>query len=311
MKAALAAAAVLFLVPASATSGSAGKTTRSADRPPRISWADAKHRYGWVSSESPQRRYCSRDGNVLCATDDGGKHWRAIFRGGSYIFGYLRWSKNAGVVSAGAYSHGELWTRDGGRHWWGTRAFWLGGSEDLNTGFGAGPHFSVGRGQHGRRQLRYAYALRWPYRVLGWFPTPPFKCAGKWERWGGEVTGPKNICGLGPVGGDGMSAQPVGPAARLVVTVTSDMAVGLVRSVPLGIDCGTNTPWNSPPHRGTACIASFGKGSTVTLRPLADLSPWEVRWTGCSTLYTPGPPAQPWCVVTLEEDTRVTASFRS
>jgi hypothetical protein len=283
----------------------------SVGKAPRISWADAKHRYGWVTSESPQRRYCSRDGNVLCATDDGGKHWRAIFRGGNYIFGYLRWSKNAGVLSAGAYSHGELWTRDGGRHWWGTHAFWLGANADLATGFGPGPGFSVAR-ERGRRQLRYAYAQQWPYRVLGWVPTRPLKCAGEWARWGGETIGPRNICG-GPMGGDGMSARPVGPTARLTVNLDAETDDGLVESSPVGIDCGTITPWNAQTRHGTACAASFGKGSTVTLRPLVslNLSPQVVHWSGCTDVRPfPDPRVQPWCVVTLAEDTEVTASFR-
>jgi hypothetical protein len=274
---------------------------------PRISWADAKHRYGWVSSESPQRRYCSRDGNVLCATEDGGKHWRPIFRGGNYIFGYLRWSKNAGVLSAGAYSHGELWTRDGGRHWWGTSAFWVGANEDINTGFGAGPRFLVGRGGSGR-QLRYAYSPRWPYRVLGWVPTRALKCAGEWARWSGETKGPRNICSR-PVGGDGMSAEPAGPAARLTVTVDLETGDGLVHSYPRGIDCGTITPWNAPTRDGTACTASFGKGSTVYLRPLTSVgaSPQVVQWTGCTRFDLRD---QPYCVVELAEDSEVTATFR-
>jgi hypothetical protein len=132
MKAAISAAVVALLVSAtSATARTMRAADATADKPPRISWADAKHRHGWVvTTVSPQRRYCSRDGAVLCATDDGGRHWRAIFHGSNYISGYLGWSKNAGVISAGAYSHGELWTRDGGRHSWGTRAFHLGGYED-------------------------------------------------------------------------------------------------------------------------------------------------------------------------------------
>ena len=32
----------------------------SAKGPP-ISWADAKHRFGWVNWEPPGRQYCSRD----------------------------------------------------------------------------------------------------------------------------------------------------------------------------------------------------------------------------------------------------------
>lgn len=312
MKAAVTAALFAVLVSASAATGSleGGSDDRGGDVPAQISWADAKHRYGWVSSASPARRFCSRDGNVLCATDDGGKHWRPIFRGGSYVFGYLRWSKTAGVVSAGGYSHFELWTRDGGRHWWSTRAFSQGGVGELGLGFGPGPRFAVGRGVQRRRQLRYAYSPQWPYRVLGWFPTRLLKCAGTWERWSGEVAGPMNICGMGPVGGDGMSAQPVGPAARLAVIVVAESGDGIVKSNPAGIDCGAITLWNGLLHRGTACAALLGKGSTVELGAFVSVgSQQNVHWTGCPEVYLPNPAGQPWCKVTLGEDTHVTATF--
>jgi hypothetical protein len=274
--------------------------------PVGISWADTKHRHGWVSTESPRHRYCSRDANVLCATDDGGKHWRAIFRGGNYIFSYLRWSKNAGVLSAGAYSHGELWTRDGGRHWWGTRAFHPGAYADA-YGFGAGPRFS-----RRARRLQYAYSPRWPYRALGWVPRRPLKCAGTWARWSGETSGPRNICGLGPVGGDGMSSRPLGPAARLRVTVNSETGDGLVRSNAAGIDCGTVTPYNQPTFHGTACSALFGKGSTIELSALTSVgaSPQNMEWTGCDRVYTPPTPSAPSrCQLTLGGDAEVTATF--
>jgi hypothetical protein len=79
MKAAITAAFAAVLVSASvATVALAGTgDDLGGDMPARISWADAKHRYGRVRTFVAQRgRYCSRDGNVLCATDDGGKHWR-------------------------------------------------------------------------------------------------------------------------------------------------------------------------------------------------------------------------------------------
>ena len=180
------------------------------------------------------------------------------------------------------------------------------------TGFGAGPLFFLGRGEHARRQLRYAYSPRWPYRVLAWVPTRPLKCTGKWERWSGETVGSKNICGAGLVGGDGMSSRPVGAAGRLTVKVDAETDDGLVESGPAGIDCGTITPWNATPRRGTACAASFGMGSMVTLRPLTSvgLTPQIVHRTGCSTLYTPDPRGQPWFIVELAENTEVTATFR-
>jgi WD40 repeat protein len=280
---------------------------RSYPYPPvGISWADAKHRHGWVTTESPRHRYCSRDASVLCATEDGGKHWRPIFRGGNYIFSYLRWSRNAGVVSAGARSHFELWTRDGGRHWWSTTAFNSGAYADA-SGFGAGPAFSRRAGQ-----LRYAYSPRWPYRALGWVPTRRLRCAGKWERWSGETKGPRNICGFGPIGGDGMSSRPAGPAVRLRVTVRSETGDGLVRSNAAGIDCGTITPWMQPTHHGAACSSLFGKGSTVDLSGLTSVGapPQSVQWTGCPRVITPPDPSAPSrCELTLTENAEVTASF--
>ncbi len=312
MKAAISAAVVPLLVSATlATAQTLQGVDATTDKPPRISWADAKHRYGWVvTTVSSHRRYCSHDGAVLCATDDGGRHWRAIFHGSNYIFGYLRWSKNAGVISAGAYSHGELWTRDGGRHWWGTRAFYLGGYEDYNTGFGAGPRFLVGRGASGRRQLRYAYARQWPYRVLGWFPTRPLSCAGQWTRSYGLETGPTNVCGLGPLGGDHFSAVPAGPAARFTAVVDAVAGEGLVRSSPLGIDCGLLMRPNAAQYVGTSCAAPFWLGSTVVLRALVTIRPQTVQWVGCDRVHSLYAGIPPVCEVTLAGDTQVTATIR-
>lgn len=278
---------------------------------PRISWADTKHRFGWVVSGPRQRRYCGRGRTVLCATEDGGKHWRVVLRYPNNMFGYLRWSKKAGVVSIGAYGHGELWTRDGGRHWWGTSALQLGGYESYG-GFGAGPRFFVARGADGRRQLRYAYAPRWPYRVVGSFPTRPLECAGQWTRSYGIEIGPKNVCYAGPVGGDGLRAEPAGPAARLAVALESAAGEGLVRSNPVGIDCGMVTRPNAVPYRGTVCAAPFWMGSTLTLRAFVIERPYDldVHWTGCSRVYAPNPGAAPWCEVALAGDALVTATLR-
>ena len=287
------------------TSGAVRAAERKIELTPRVSWADAKHRHGWVVGGSPRRRYCPRSGNVLCATDDGGKHWRPILRvGDGEIFGYLRWSKTAGVVSVGGKWHFELWTRDGGRHWWGTAAFSPGAYVDLNTGFGAGPRFLLGHGADGRRELRYAYSPQWPYRVRGWIHGRTLRCAGKWTRWSGETIGPKNICGR-PEGSDGLSSEPVGPTARLSVSVDSETGDGLVNSSPLGIDCGTLTPWNGQMRHGTACSATYPKGSTVILvaRGSANATRQVVRWTGCSRLEGL------WCVITVAEDVHATATL--
>jgi hypothetical protein len=90
------AAALCFAFPASAA--------RS-----RVVWADwPDNRHGWVG--------CGE--NALCSTEDGGRTWRKIFKGGNYLFGYHRSSATAGVLEAGNWHGAVLWTRDNGRTWY-------------------------------------------------------------------------------------------------------------------------------------------------------------------------------------------------
>jgi hypothetical protein len=192
---------------------------------PGVSWAPQAggHKYGWatepVVSDARHRNWrCTpkaRRGDqhsFLCATDDGGKHWRPVFdRDSSWRFGnlrssaldVLRWSPRAGVVSIDASGpdsngHLEFWTRDAGRHWWRTQAFdaglplfcsWDASSGECTT--------SVDFRRDGR-SLRFTTEgwiftpnpdpsqpptrtpTRRTYRLGGWVPTGRISCPVRW-----------------------------------------------------------------------------------------------------------------------------------
>jgi hypothetical protein len=70
------------------------------------SWADTRH--GWIS--------CGEA--TVCSTEDGGRSWDTIFSGGNHVFFYRRTSATAGVVEAGNWVSGNVWTRDNGRTWY-------------------------------------------------------------------------------------------------------------------------------------------------------------------------------------------------
>ena len=120
---------------------------------PRVSWAPQAggHRYGWapdpivydehhVTWRCTPKAHRGDQHSFLCATDDGGRHWRQVFdrdstwrAGGldSSTLDVLRWSRRAGFVSIDGSGpdftgHSEYWTRDGGRHWWRTEALGAG-----------------------------------------------------------------------------------------------------------------------------------------------------------------------------------------
>ena len=103
--------ATAFLLAALVASGlaSAGPPAPS----PYGRWPDAQH--GW--QEYGNGAKCDRD---LCSTADGGKTWRGIFNGGTFLFGFLQTSRSAGFVTTGRIASGTFWTRDGGRHWYAT-----------------------------------------------------------------------------------------------------------------------------------------------------------------------------------------------
>src|SRR5438552_18647577 len=84
--------------------GSAGAAS-TAFRPRGASWLDARHAWApnywsyWPCADAHPPHGAS-DSRV-CATEDGGKTWRAIFHGGNYVFDLARTSLTAGIVSTG------------------------------------------------------------------------------------------------------------------------------------------------------------------------------------------------------------------
>jgi hypothetical protein len=142
-----------------------------ATPPPIQSWADAEH--GWKAA-----------GPGVEATDEGGRHWRVVFRygpaGGGAVVSLLRTSATAGIVD---YEYGEFVTNDAGRHWY------LVANGPGGTVLGHGSLlFATGDEQIGQ-------AVHWPPRAL--------RCRGKWFH---QVAGglsdygpkPRNICLEGP-----------------------------------------------------------------------------------------------------------------
>lgn len=142
---------------------------------------------------------------VLCATENGGKTWRPIFYGGNYIFAAVRTSLEAGVLSTGAYGHGEWWTRDNGLHWYPTGV--IGGSGAYGE---PGPRI-VGSGN----RLYWSRSLGPTiYQVEGWPPTGEITCPGGWidalggDGQRGDWSERRNLC-VGPAGDPGMRSVPV------------------------------------------------------------------------------------------------------
>jgi hypothetical protein len=110
----------------------------------RISWADAAHQHGWAEVTSggsgmegePPQPHCPgtqrSTGSIafLCATENGGRSWRRIFRAGEglmYLRGFTRTSLTAGVVAVSrddalprTLRSGVFWTSDNGAHWYET-----------------------------------------------------------------------------------------------------------------------------------------------------------------------------------------------
>jgi photosystem II stability/assembly factor-like uncharacterized protein len=134
-------------------------------------WADAQH--GWESG-----------GGDLSATENGGRTWHSIFRGGTFIFAAVRTSARAGFVSTGRTESAEFWTRDNGRHWYRTEQV---------RGFPQGSGRYLFWHQH-RSELGGVV-----YQVTPWPPTEPVRCAG-WARgafdepYGAKPSGPFSVC---------------------------------------------------------------------------------------------------------------------
>jgi hypothetical protein len=216
---------------------------------PRVSWAPQSggHRYGWASepivygAEHRRKWRCTAKGDradqnsFLCATDDGGKHWRRVFdRSSAWRFGgptssvldLLRWSRGAGVVSIDVSGsdyagHLEFWTRDGGRHWWRTEAFDGGVLPFCNWNDSSGECTQSVDFQREGRSLRFSTEgliitpnpgqppTRTPthgtYRLEGWVPTGRITCPVPWTGAKG-----RQICDA-PEADSKLHAVPVSP----------------------------------------------------------------------------------------------------
>ena len=172
--------AVIALVVAAAVS----PLSRADTPPPRISWADDRHRFGWVEVGSPSdpppaepRCRGARRGTTegyICATENGGRTWRRIFKAGEgliYIADFTRTSLTSGIVAIGRESlprrtlrNGVFWTRDNGRHWYET------------TRIGAS---TEGRGRLLFWISRSRHVL---YQVQPWPPRVRVRCRGFFVR---------------------------------------------------------------------------------------------------------------------------------
>jgi hypothetical protein len=143
-----------------------------ATPPPIQSWADAEH--GWKAA-----------GPGVEASDDGGRHWRVVFRygdgGAAEVVSLLRTSPTVGLVGL---EYGGFVTNDAGRHWYLT-------SENVP----GGDLFGHGSLLYGVGNASIVQAVSWPPRTL--------RCRGKWfhQIAGGlNAFGPKprTICLEGP-----------------------------------------------------------------------------------------------------------------
>ena len=191
---------------------------------------------------------------ALCTTEDGGKTWRPIFYGGNYIFSAVRTTLDTGIVSTGAYGHGEWWTRDNGRHWYPTSVI---GEPELESYAGPLPVIS---GSDDRLYWATSAVGSTIYRVEGWPPSGDVTCAGPWvdglkgNQQSGQWSPRRNIC-FGPAVDAGMRSVPV-----------------------LRVDGATL--WSSPRPLPTGVAAVFmGKGNgglTVALRDEEEIRTYEL-----------------------------------
>jgi hypothetical protein len=69
-------------------------------------WADNRH--GWVECRE----------TIVCSTENGGRTWHDILKGGNFVFSLARTSAAAGVVETGRTGGFTFWTRDNGKRWY-------------------------------------------------------------------------------------------------------------------------------------------------------------------------------------------------
>jgi hypothetical protein len=150
---------------------------------PGESWVGSQ--YGWTT-DPPAHCKPRRD---VCATEDGGASWHGIFNGGTFVFGVVRTSRTAGVVSTGRQVSARFWTRDNGRHWYRTSQI---GAEFQGSG-------------------TYLFWIDFGptlYRVTPWPPRRAAKCRGVWTGAAFDTEAAKggNVCS-GPAVEAGMRAS--------------------------------------------------------------------------------------------------------
>ena len=160
---------------------------------PDESWADAQ--YAWTTKATRQVCKPFRD---VCATENGGATWHGIFNGGTFVFGVVRTSRNAGVVSTGRQKSAQFWTRDNGKHWYETREI---GAEFQGSG----------------NYLFWIDFTRVLRQVRPWPPRGTASCSGAWVRNAFE-TRPSS-------GGNICSRPPVEAGMRAVVVARLDEGV--------------------------------------------------------------------------------------
>jgi hypothetical protein len=147
----LAVLAALIAVAVATPTASPQPALKPTPKPSQLSqvaggwWLNARD--GWMLDPSkrwrctPKRLRGSARLSAICATSDGGKHWRLVFLAptrtdssddvSGLVRTVFRWDRKNAVVSLWDAAVGwsqtwEFWTRDGGRHWWPTDVFHLG-----------------------------------------------------------------------------------------------------------------------------------------------------------------------------------------
>jgi hypothetical protein len=142
-------------------------------RPAQISWADKQHRYGWAFSPGTTKGgWCPSHYATprICATEDGGNHWRGILYGKIDAAPFvLRSTSYAGLVVVQARKFRfSLGTLDNGRHWYrvsqlsgvptrvrGGHVFWDSGAYSFRLGGWPPPRNKKANCRVGR------YGIRW------------------------------------------------------------------------------------------------------------------------------------------------------
>jgi hypothetical protein len=210
---------VLLGATAAIASGAVGVRTT-----PDESWVGSQ--YGWTAS--PPAR-CKPRADV-CSSEDGGATWHGIFNGGSFIFGVVRTSATAGVVSTGKQVSARFWTRDGGRHWYRTARI--------------GPEFQ-GSGKY-LFWIDFGPTL---HRVMPWPPRGKATCRGAWADAAFETTPARgvNVC----------SGAAVEAGMRSVDAVTLEEEA---RHPGETFPVASSPASQAPPCRACCCTARDGLG---------------------------------------------------